>query len=160
MTCWTDFEGKACELWSSSCANRRSWTTALTGLPTPSDSFAVATFFFHWEAGDKAADTCCLAGERVLESAKLYPKFVCFLSRYCHKSQWPYQAHWEQPLRSCSYRCYDLGFEVSTFSLHSNPRIRKHCLSQEPQGFNWANCHLFDSLTPEVLLDIIRILVL
>jgi len=33
-------------------------------------------------------------------------------------------------------------------------------LSQDPQGFKGANCRLFDSLTSEALLDIIRILVL
>lgn len=67
--------------------------------------------------------------------------------------------HWELHLRSCCCLCYDLGFEVNVFSLHSKP-LSGNVIGVKPQGFNWANCHLFDSLTPEASFDIIRILIL
>lgn len=56
------------------CANGRSWTTTMPGLPTPSDYFPVGTFFFQWEAGAKVADICCLAGKAVLVSADIAVK--------------------------------------------------------------------------------------
>lgn len=72
------------------CANERSWTTTMPELPSPSDYFLVGAFFFQWEAGAKMADTCCLAGKTLSVSAEatLYPTFVCFGSKYCHKRQW------------------------------------------------------------------------
>ena len=83
------------------CANGRSWTTTIPGLPTPSDSFPVGTFFFQGEVSAKVADTCCLTGKTMLVSTEttLCTKFVCFVSRYCHKRQWQHRCMPRAPLK-------------------------------------------------------------